>query len=243
MLDPQELIDPLYEAFSANPAPTRLESSPYKSEEDRLTYDALVTFPLREAQPEILGPYASSALYTVGDVDDYRHFLPRILEIALSEQGWTGFEPWAIANKLVYGEWLTWPKREIDTLRCYFVAGFEQAATRPVGVFAEFESWLVATLTLGEYAESQIKSAISIGKGNAVGGLARIIIDYQQQLIRNHTFPKSIWDSVPEQERATVVEFLFSKAMQDLLVEYGAKASDQDCSMLFDPALNVVQQF
>ena len=242
MLDPQELIDPLYEAFAANSAPRRIECSPAKSEADRKSYDQLLANPLRQAPPEIVGPYASSAPYTVGDVDDYRHFLPRILEIALFEQGWTGFEPWAIANKLVYGNWLSWPRREVEILRCYFAAGFEQAAARPFGVFCQFESWLVAILTLGEDAQSQIKFAISIGRGHAVGSLARIIVDHQKHLIRNNDFEESIWNSVPENERTEVVSFLGSKAMQDLLVEYGLRANDDDRFMLFEPALNIVEQ-
>ncbi|MEM8724493.1 MAG: hypothetical protein AAGE86_03125 [Pseudomonadota bacterium] len=242
MLDPQELIDPLYEAFAANPAPRRIECSPAESDAERQSYDQLLATPLREAPPEMIGPYASSALYTVGDVDDYRHFLPRILEIALFEQGWTGFEPWAIANKLVYGGWLSWSKREVEILRCYFAAGFEQAAARPVGVFSEFESWLVAILTLGEDARSQLKFAISIGKGHTVGSLARIIVDHQKRLIRDSDFGDSIWDSVPEEERAAVIRFIRSKAMQDLLIEYGLGANEDDRFMLFDPALNIVEQ-
>lgn len=43
---------------------------------------------LRKLTPDELSSYSASALLTVGDVADYMHFLPRIIEISVTEDCW-----------------------------------------------------------------------------------------------------------------------------------------------------------
>ena len=43
-----------------------------------LLNEQLTSAPLKELTGEEIGPYSGYAITTVGDADDYRHFLPRI---------------------------------------------------------------------------------------------------------------------------------------------------------------------
>jgi hypothetical protein len=79
-------IENVYLAFSDVPKPYAIGACPCCI--DDLTLDRLVTVPLRQVSAEDLSPYASSAFLTAGDVDDYLYFLPRILEVTITDDIW-----------------------------------------------------------------------------------------------------------------------------------------------------------
>lgn len=241
-LDANAVTDGLYSAFEHHAAPRKIECSPYKSREDVRTYADLVTFPLREAPAEVIGPYAGSAIYTVGSESDYRHFLPRILEIALHDHGWLGFEPWSIAHKLIYAGWEKWTPAEIEALRCYFVFGLESAAKQHPNQGCEFDSWLVATLTLGEPAEAVLKLSLLQNSSNTTCNLAYMVITHQKELIKNGNLGSDIWEYVPAPEQQSVLQFLASDQFTELLIVHGAQASEDDTFAYFSPALAIIEQ-
>jgi hypothetical protein len=72
---------------------------------------------LRELEQDDFCSYHGSALYTWGDVEHYKHFLPRILEVhnQLNGRGIIGI--YEIANKLDYAEWDTWNEEEIKAIK------------------------------------------------------------------------------------------------------------------------------
>ncbi|CAN5712051.1 hypothetical protein BH09MYX1_BH09MYX1_02400 [soil metagenome] len=74
--------------------------------------DALDVVALRELSGKQLGTFAWKAMTTFGDVDDYRHFLPRICELAVQPQSELGFDVELIGRKLSYGGWREWPEEE-----------------------------------------------------------------------------------------------------------------------------------
>src|SRR5262249_17812312 len=78
---------------------------------------------LSDLTAEGLWPYISTALTTWGDVNDFKHFLPRIFEVlAEKELGtsdrFTDFvDPENVTHKLRYGHWMDWPRQEQDAAR------------------------------------------------------------------------------------------------------------------------------
>lgn len=72
-------IDELYAAFSRVPKPQHIDGCECCADEDDLR--RLLSFPVREIPPDVLSPYAASALLTVGSVEDYLFFIPRILHV------------------------------------------------------------------------------------------------------------------------------------------------------------------
>ncbi|MEM7779764.1 MAG: hypothetical protein AAF697_05140 [Pseudomonadota bacterium] len=239
---PSDVIASLYDVFGGYPTPKVLPCSPSKSASDQRSYQKLVTEPLRTVSPKILGPYATSAPYTVGSEADYKHFLPRILETALSEGGWGGFEAWAIASKLVYLNWRDWPEQEVDILRCYFALAFEQACTRPLSFESDLEEWLVASLLLGETAEAQLAIALRTHGSQAIMHMAVSLVAGSDELIRKGDFGSGIWEKVAPSERDEIVRFLGSEEFQDALVKHGVNASADDVAYILEPALDFSEQ-
>jgi len=74
-------------------------------------------FLMQTDSAEDLGLYVFHAMTTVGDVDDFRHFLPRILELALSTEFPVARE--VVPGKLRYAKWTEWPAGESQAVRAY----------------------------------------------------------------------------------------------------------------------------
>lgn len=78
--------------------------------------------PLRELSAEVLSLYSAKAMTTWGGVEDYKHFIPRILELLGSGDAasYQGFSVWVVAGKLNYAEWSTWqPEEQALIKRCF----------------------------------------------------------------------------------------------------------------------------
>ena len=82
----EESIEQLYTAFADIPRPRHIDGCPCCITECEI--ETLLTRDLREIAPEELSTYASCALLTVGSVDDYLYYLPRILHLHAMDEFW-----------------------------------------------------------------------------------------------------------------------------------------------------------
>ena len=150
-IDPatRNAIDAVYQVFSRYALPRAWDAAPGENGKHRLA--VLSSAPLRDLTADQLGVYAGSALYTIGDVDDYRHFLPRIIELAaLGCEVWVGIDPPTIAVHLQYAEWLTWPDDEQAALLDVFRLVFDSALEQRPDIGLDAEDWLCALAVMGE---------------------------------------------------------------------------------------------
>jgi hypothetical protein len=79
--------------------------------------------PLRQLTDKDLDKYGFKAMTTWGDVEDFKHYLPRLLELLLTNNLNFGFgDP---VQKLAYGQWRTWPQEEQDAIEACLCALWE----------------------------------------------------------------------------------------------------------------------
>ena len=71
---------------------------------------ALRSRSLRELSGRDLSKYSMKALTTWGDENEFRHYLPRLLELVVLESGWTDVP--TLFEKLTTGTWRAWPEPE-----------------------------------------------------------------------------------------------------------------------------------
>jgi hypothetical protein len=145
-------IDGLYAIFSRYRLPPHLPGWPHctSEEDDRLLHSK----PLRELEAEELERFAFKAMTTLGTTENFKHFLPRLLELSCHGQiGYADFE--VVLGKLRYGGWSTWPE-------------VEQAAVN------RFLNALWTNL-LGTYPCSLDSGTCLCGLGNAVNDLATFL--------------------------------------------------------------------
>ncbi len=81
--------------------------------------------PLRELSADDLGFYAHKAMTTWGNVNDFKHFLPRLLELLHLDCNNNWFDLHAITVKLQYGNWHQWPQNEQEAIGQFIFADWQ----------------------------------------------------------------------------------------------------------------------
>src|SRR5262249_9287001 len=108
-------LEALYQAFAA-PPPARIEGCPCCL--DRKDVKTLHIKPLREQSDKDLASYAASVFLTVGDVADFRYFLPRLLELSATVGGWWP-SPEVAIGKLKLAGWRSWREAEQGAIEAF----------------------------------------------------------------------------------------------------------------------------
>lgn len=101
-------IENLYSTFSTYNFKSTIEGCPCcVSDTDK---EKIHSKQLRELTEEDLSRYTAKAMTTWGDEDDFRHYLPRILELLST----TNFivSTFIVLGKLEYGQWRAWKENE-----------------------------------------------------------------------------------------------------------------------------------
>lgn len=112
-------IEKLFEIFAQYPGNPHMQGSPLYGELEKWN-SKLFKKPLRDLSADDLSLFAGKAMTTWGEIDDFKHFLPRILELVAKLD-----EPYDIDivfGKLEFGNWLTWETREKDGIVEYLNA-------------------------------------------------------------------------------------------------------------------------
>ncbi|MEV4642089.1 hypothetical protein AB0J80_32545 [Actinoplanes sp. NPDC049548] len=168
-------IDSLYATFAPVPRPTAVDYCDccFTVEEERAL---LADVPLRQLPADALRPYAANVMFTVGGVDDFRHFLPRLLEIACGEGfSWPDLE--SVVGRLRFARWDGWPDDQRNAVRDFLTALWNHALTSEpeaedvdavlcaIGnAEVDLEPYLTAwTSTLSRPAAAQLRSLLEDG--------------------------------------------------------------------------------
>jgi hypothetical protein len=138
-------IEGLYSAFSKYPLPDQTCPCPccHPTDVNALLHAA----PLRKLQWQHLAGYSTEALMVWGDSDCYKHFLPRIFELVVTDgERFKSPDPERVFGILRYGEWRTWPKAEQDAIELFLLALWEAVLKDPPldGTCPDMESWICA---------------------------------------------------------------------------------------------------
>lgn len=105
-------IENLYSVFSKYEIRSFIEGCPCcVSDRDK---EKIHSKELRELEEEDLSRYAFKAMTTWRNVDDFKHFLPRILELCIDHD--LGIHPFGIFGKLKYGKWEIWDNAEKEAV-------------------------------------------------------------------------------------------------------------------------------
>ena len=176
-----DAIERSYSAFECMPCPKRLIASPYR-DADRILH-ILTSSPLRELGDEQIGPYCGWAITTVGDDRDYRYFLPRILELSVSNPAWLGMEPSNLARKLNLAHWRSWPSDQQASIVQFFYAAFLAELERhPYEGGIAAPEWFCGLVILGEQASRVMELWFASPSPNARLQMASVLVDQAKDL-------------------------------------------------------------
>lgn len=116
----------LYEAFRGYPLKPKIEGCPHCELDSAEA--SLHARPLHELRWADLGVYPFKAMTTFGDESDFKHFLPRILELYVLDHEAAHYDVAVIFDKLNYASWTSWPETETQAIR-RFVSAWRRALT------------------------------------------------------------------------------------------------------------------
>lgn len=211
----QRLIDDCYAAFASYPRPQVLHASPLR---DPVTLiKTLSSAPLRALTGEQIGPYAGYAMTTVGDVNDYKHFLPRILELAVHEPQWMGTEPPIIAQRLKRGKWLDWPAHEQAAIRALFAGAWLRVLQENPDE-EEADNWICGIACLDLDLAAMLEQWLAASSINAALQLAHFVLSEATFIFKNDATQRAYWSYVDEAKIHQMRRWLLGPPVHQLLL-------------------------
>lgn len=168
-------IEGLYAAFARYPLRARIEGCPHcdLGGAER----GLHAKPLRELDEDDLGRFPFKAMSTFGDVDDFRHFFPRIAELITYYGHSRACDLGVLARKLPYGEWERWPEPERAAILRWLGALEGAYLEGGCGVGVLFHDLLEAGATLRGTVEPLLARLPDARSERALDDLAHCVLE------------------------------------------------------------------
>lgn len=185
--------------------------------------------PLHRLPPTAFDRYLSKAITTWGSVDDFKHFLPRMLELivnASEDNARTGINPFMIFGRIRIAEWRHWPTEEQQALDGYFEAlwatllATPQSTTGMTCGYYSADNWLEDVsniyVDLTPFLRQwEIDAADPNSGWVAAEHLANTIVDARDTLLKHDRLRwHNILSDVPERQ---MTAWLASKTVSRLL--------------------------
>jgi hypothetical protein len=140
----EDAIEGLYSAFSGYPLPEY--TMPCDCCLSPRADDLLHAAPLRKLEWIHLRDYAKDALLVWGDLNCFKHFLPRVFELVLTASDWRNQtpSPEIVFKRFHFGAWGTWPDVEQAAVERMLQAVWETVRSNsPIeGGYIDVDQWL-----------------------------------------------------------------------------------------------------
>jgi hypothetical protein len=197
-------IEDLYRTFAGCRLGPHVEGCPHcVSDRD---HARLYAGPLRSLTAGDLGYYPFKAMTTWGNAQDFRHFLPRILELMVSgdPDWWVDTE--IVLGKLAYGEWGTWPTQEQAAVRSFLrLRWTEGLSLAEGGSDFDADTWLCAVASAGDDLAPYIEFWRGLGATKTIGHVASFLRS-NPDLLTAGELGNAFWDPGRSQTTACAEE-------------------------------------
>jgi len=205
-----EEIRDVYKAFDSYPKPWALEACDHCwSETDKRD---LLNCKMEELTPEQLGKYAFDVFLTVGEVADFKYFLPRIFEITVSDDAWY-VDPEVVLAKLRLAEWSNWPQNERVAVESLLNKKFATLINDPDAEGPDIDKWICA---LGRCVDD-ISPYLELLLTEASEEKLLSFMEWNQTALTEGKLANAFWDSPTNELR--LLEWIKSEPVKALLKE------------------------
>lgn len=111
----------LYRTFSKYPFKSKIKGCPCCIAGFEKT--TIHTKQLRDLEDDDISTYAFKAMTTWGDINDFKHYLPRIFELASTRN--LIVDSFVVLGKLDFSEWQEWDAQEQQTIKNFLKAWWQ----------------------------------------------------------------------------------------------------------------------
>lgn len=220
----RDSIEGLYAAFARYPLPLRIDCSPLVEASWRRAEAVLRSEPLRALTADDLHELSRRAMTTVGDVDLFKHVLPRLLELLTLPGGADALDPSEVLHgKLLRAGVASWPEPERRALRA-FTTAFAVAALRAGPLAAE----LADGRRTGDLASflAAWREALP-GSSEARRLLAELVEREEEELlVWRRLTPHAAWQLAPD-DMQRVIDWLVGPPLRGALELAAAAERDE----------------
>jgi hypothetical protein len=233
--DLQAALDAVYIAFQGCRRPTALEAAPGRDPKRILA--RLSTSPLADLTADDFGGYMGWAMTTVGGVDDYKHFLPRILELCVRGPARVhlGGDPNSLARKIAYGDFPGWPADERAAIVAVFDLAWRQAL-RASPEEEEAEDWLRGLICLGQPVDARLAAWLASDEPRAGLHLADAV---NAEIFRRSNARPSLGGDDEYAAYAAYSNWLAEPGVRQRLERLTLEIDDEDEAWRLEQALDV----
>jgi hypothetical protein len=106
----------------------------------------LLSKDLHELSEDEIGHFMRSAITTFGEIEDYKHFLPRIFELMQLPKSEI-LDDFITFEKLNYSKWKTWEANEIEAIENYIMALWNETINNETSEFYKLQEVLSIMIT------------------------------------------------------------------------------------------------
>ncbi len=204
-------VNGVYDGFKAVRRPSKIDGCRCCIEDKQV--HVLLSKPLRDLSPDELTSYASSVFLTVGSEADFRYYLPRILEITVTDSGWWP-DPEVVGHKLSLAAWSKWSVAERESITRLFEIHFDELVAATDGW--SLDSWLCGLARSG----TELKPFLDKLSANPAAALAV----YQQNAneLMDRRLGNAFWEDAPQAALQQIVAWFHSPDISLLILRsYG----------------------
>ncbi|GEM_PF-3572918 len=209
----ESAIENVYEVFSVYPLKGGLRDRSCNCCVSEEEIKELVSKPMNELSVDEIGHFVRSAVSTFGDVDDLKHFLPRILEL-FQDRSYDIIDDFLTFEKLNYVGWKTWEKQELEVVEAYLLALWCSIVLDENASISKLEN---ALLVVSKYVS--IEKALDIWEIGCSKKSMELIVEY---VLKGNTLRfcesdhNTFWNRLSKKTLLKKIEELFFETKDEL---------------------------
>lgn len=172
-------LESLYGEFAKYPASDMSGSPAY---EDLSEWNKeLLSKPLRELTENDLSRYVGKAMTTWGNAVDFKHFLPRILDLV--GQFRPPYETDVVFGKIELADWKSWPDSEKQCLYDYWIALWQELLDNDdEHAHSLFEAYFEAIYSMYQDFETMLVHWKSTNSAASISHLCEFVLRHQNSI-------------------------------------------------------------
>lgn len=203
--------------------------------------------PLRQIPASELASFAENAPGLFGEESDWKHYLPRLLEITTGSESWDWPSPEIVIGKLRRGcsiPWTEWPADEVAAVRATLRAYWANELSLEIRSGDAYGD--MALCAIGG-AEPDIAWYLTTWQtfddSHAGRRLLRLLVESLDELAEGH-LASPFWDEDDELSKSnedTIVNWLRSSDLADAVKNAAARHGDSEEGLALLEALDLLQ--
>lgn len=226
-------IQNLYTVFAVYPGNANMHGSPIYTDLKQWN-PALFAKPLQLLSSEDLALFTGKAMTTWGEIDDFKHFLPRMLELTARLD--IPFDVGILYNKVDYADWNNWNSTEQNALKEFNSALWSDLLSNESDkAETEFESYFGALANFFPDLSDMLSAWINNDSYSSLLHLANYVHDNFNRLFLKSSV------GLKEEHTVELKKWLISKPVIDKLTTGFFRFENTDDSSRISISLNLLE--